>query len=55
LLHKIKVLRIIACDDHVIDIEKKGTTTRGSMDKKTGSWSLGIKLALMTIEEKHSN
>jgi hypothetical protein len=34
LLHKNKVLRIIARDDHVIDTERKGTTTRGSVDKK---------------------
>jgi hypothetical protein len=29
------VLRIVTRDDHVIDIEKKGATTRRSVDKKS--------------------
>jgi hypothetical protein len=35
LLHKCNMLRIITRDDHVIDIEKKGATTRRSVDKKS--------------------
>jgi hypothetical protein len=35
-LHKINVLRVIARNDHVIDIEKKkGATTRGGVDKES--------------------
>jgi uncharacterized protein with PIN domain len=55
LLRKIKVLRIIAHDDHVIDTEKKGTTTRGSVDKKNRIMVTRHKLASMTTEEKNSN
>jgi hypothetical protein len=46
-LHKINVLRVIARDDHVIDIEKKkGATTRGSVDKESRIVVTGCKTSI---------
>src|SRR6185503_21184819 len=43
-LHKGNVLRIISCDDHVINIKKeKSTTTRGSVNKERRIMSTGRK------------
>ena len=43
LLHKVNELIIITSNDHIIDIEKKRATTRGSVDKESRLVVIGLK------------
>jgi len=50
LLHKFNELS----NDHIVNIEKKRATTRGSVDKESGIVGAGLPVSV-TMEEKRSN
>jgi hypothetical protein len=55
-LKKGNILRIIAGDDHIIDIEKeKGPSSRRSMNKQRGIMSTGGETDKVMTEAKLSN
>jgi hypothetical protein len=55
-LNKGNVLRVVASDDHVIDIEKKKSSpARRGVNKQCGSWAMWKKPATANTEAKSSN